>query len=55
MIKYAKDYFIIFMNIDETMRFLREKNWKIKGVTYKITLISATDTLKVVNLVPNYY
>ena len=46
MISYANDYFIIFMNIDETLE-LREKTGKLRVFTYKITHISAADSLKV--------
>ena len=54
MIRYENDYFIIFMEFDETMRFQR-KHIILKGFTYKITHISVADSPKVANLVPNYY
>ena len=52
MIKYANDYFIMFMNIDEIKR---RKPGKLRVFTYQITHISAADIPKVANLMPNYY
>ena len=52
MIRYANDYFIIFMNIDETMRIKRKYTGKLREFTYKITHISTANSPKAANLVP---